>query len=232
MTDDIEGEVQQSGDAAPPSEPAAEPGEIVSSDDIRRAVEIQRERGPDGKFVKSGEARQDEPRAAKGIATASTPRGVPKEAAAAPKPETGARPPAGFSVTSKQAWESLPEQVKADIVKREAEIEAGAKRYSGLASFAEEAERNGTTLQNAVADYSAVETEVRRDPVAGIEFMFRKLGACRPQPMGQALFGVAARARRRPTGGPSGATGADRSECDRRAGDAGGPLRIPNAGNQ
>jgi hypothetical protein len=52
-------------------------------------------------------------------------------------------------VATKQAWDALPEHVKADIAKREADIEAGTKRYVGLARFAEEAERNGTTLQNA-----------------------------------------------------------------------------------
>jgi hypothetical protein len=185
MADDLEGDVQQSpADSTPPSAPASEPGEIVSSDDIRRAVETQRERGPDGRF-----ARGEQRGAAAGVATAAAAdkpaaRGVGRDreaGAGASEPakadsSAGHRPPPGFSVAAKQAWDALPEPVKADIVRREAEIEAGTKRYSGLANFAEEAERNGTTLQNAVADYSAVETELRRDPVAGVEFMFRKMG--------------------------------------------------------
>jgi hypothetical protein len=65
--------------------------------------------------------------------------------------------------------------LKADIAKRESEVDAGFKRYGGLGKFAEEAERNGTTLQNAVSSYVAVESEIRKDPVSGMELLCRLL---------------------------------------------------------
>jgi hypothetical protein len=50
------------------------------------------------------------------------------------------------------------------------------QRYGGLSKFADEAERNGTSLQNAVNDYVTVESELRRDFVGGVEFLCRRLG--------------------------------------------------------
>jgi hypothetical protein len=66
--------------------------------------------------------------------------------------------------------------VKEDIAKREAGIDAAMQRYGGLAKFADEAERNHTTLQAAVTDYVAVEAELRKDPIGGIDFLCRRLG--------------------------------------------------------
>jgi hypothetical protein len=180
MADDIEGEIQEAPVEAPISEPSADPAEERRAE-IRRAVDAQRERGPDGKFVKS-ESKGSEPTQrgpAKGVATGTPqPPRLDDGTADAIKAEAtpGTRPPPGFSVATKQAWDALPDHVKADIAKRETEIDTGMKRYGGLANFAEEAERNGTTLQNAVSDYVAVETELRKDPVSGVEFLFKKMG--------------------------------------------------------
>lgn len=86
------------------------------------------------------------------------------------------RPPPGFSVASKAAWETLPQSVRDDIAKREQEVDNGFKRYSGLGKFAEEAERNGTTLQNAVNDYVSIENSLRQNFVGGIEFICQRMG--------------------------------------------------------
>jgi hypothetical protein len=190
MIEDIEGEGQEPvGDTSPSSEPSSDPAEDLSSD-IRKAVETQRERGPDGKFVKGA----DKGGADKGVSTGaaadkSVSRAVGAGAGAgieghgdkgaeAPKPGSapGYAPPPGFSVATKQAWDTLPDHVKADIARRESEITSGMQRYGGLRNFAEEAERNGTTLQNAVSDYVAVETELKKDPVRGVEFLFQRMG--------------------------------------------------------
>jgi hypothetical protein len=181
MADDIESEIQEAPVEAPASE-TSDPAEERRSE-IRRAVEAQRERGPDGKFVKSDSRAGNG--AASGIATGGEDTGAPPKApdkaSASPnqgeaeKP-LGFRPPPGFSVATKQTWDALPDHVKADIAKREGEIDSGMKRYGGLARFAEEAESNGTTLQNAVADYDEVEKALRKDPVDGVEFMFKKMG--------------------------------------------------------
>jgi hypothetical protein len=188
MIDDIEGDAggqESTGDTAPSSEPVSDRAEELTSE-IRRSIDTQRERGPDGKFVRT-EGKSDSgvaqgARAAKGVSTGgSTPAagtGPAPTAGTGAAPEHGIKPapPLGFSVPSKQAWDTLPDAVKADIVKRETDIETGMRRYSGLANFAESAERNGTTLQNAVSDYVAVEDELRKDPVSGVEFLFRKMG--------------------------------------------------------
>ena len=189
MIDDIEGDVggqESAGDTAPSSEPSSDTAEELTSE-IRRSIDTQRERGPDGKFVKGSGEQSRGP--AKGVATGAAPdKPVPgnlgrdgKPAAQGPsapaaEPSVGVRPPPGFSVATKQAWDTLPEHVKADIAKRESEFEGGLQRYGGLKSFAEAAERNGTTLQSAVTDYVAVEDELRKDPVNGVEFLFRKMG--------------------------------------------------------
>jgi hypothetical protein len=185
VVDDIEGDGGQEGpaDTGPSSEPASDVASELTSE-IRRSIDTQRERGPDGKFVKTdgkpgpGSAQGIPAKAAKGVATGGAPieaetgAGNPTLLRDAP----GVRPPPGFSVAAKQAWDALPEAVKADIAKRESDFEVGLKRYTGLANFAETAERNGTTLQNAVSDYVAIEEELRKDPVNGVEFLFRRMG--------------------------------------------------------
>jgi hypothetical protein len=182
VTEDIEGDVgQESTGDAPSSEPSSDPAEELSSE-IRRSIDTQRERGPDGKFVRS---EGKEGGAAKGIATGTatadsgTPKGVGRRqsggAAIADEPRSAIRPPPGFSVAAKQAWDSLPEAVKADISKREAEVNAGLQRYGGLKAYADEAERNGKSLQAAVHDYVTVEHELGKDAVGGIEYLCRRL---------------------------------------------------------
>jgi hypothetical protein len=86
------------------------------------------------------------------------------------------RPPPGFSVASKEAWDQLPDSVKTDIAKRETEMNAGMQRYSGLGRYASEAERNGTTLQKAVDDYYAVEQSLRGDFIGGVEAICQRFG--------------------------------------------------------
>ena len=86
------------------------------------------------------------------------------------------RPPPGFSVQSKADWDKLPEHVRADIAKREAEVDAGFKRYSGLGKYAQEAEKNGTTLQTAVDDYYAIEQGLRKDFLGGLEAICQRFG--------------------------------------------------------
>ena len=141
-----------------------EPEAAVEETDEARAARARDEKG---RFApKAGE--EPEPAAAPV---------VEQPAAAAPASEASAyRPPPGFSVASKTAWDQLPESVRADIAKREEEVDAGFKRYTGLGRFAEEAERNGTTLQAAVADYHQVETGLRQNFLAGVEGICQRFG--------------------------------------------------------
>jgi hypothetical protein len=86
------------------------------------------------------------------------------------------RPPGGFSPATKAIWDTLPESVKADIAKREAEVSTGFKSYEGLAPFAKLAESNGTTIQRALHEYNALENTFSQDPIKGVEAICQRLG--------------------------------------------------------
>ena len=108
------------------------------------------------------------------------PEAVAPEAEEAPAPEEKkqdyARAPHGWSVAAKAAYAELPETVKEAIAKREEEVSQGFARYGGLKQYAEIAERNGTTLAQAVNDYAKIEDGLRRDFVSGIDAINARFG--------------------------------------------------------
>jgi len=108
------------------------------------------------------------------------PEAVAPEAEEAPAPEEKkqdyARAPHGWSVAAKAAYSELPETVKEAIAKREEEVSQGFARYGGLKQYAEIAERNGTTLAQAVNDYAKIEDGLRRDFVSGIDAINARFG--------------------------------------------------------
>jgi hypothetical protein len=59
--------------------------------------------------------------------------------------------------------------------------------YEGIDQYAKEAAKNGTTLKNALADYSAVEKAFRADPVKGFTYACQRLGY-NPVAVAQALL--------------------------------------------
>lgn len=111
---------------------------------------------------------------------AKEPEAVTAEAEEAPAPEEKkqehARAPHGWSVAAKAAYGELPETVKEAIAKREEEVSQGFARYGGLKQYAEIAERNGTTLAQAVNDYAKIEDGLRRDFVSGIDAINARFG--------------------------------------------------------
>lgn len=89
----------------------------------------------------------------------------------APAILTPDKAPPSFSVKSKAAWQALPAEVRADIVKRETEIQSGLgalKDYKDLKPWAELAASKGTTLTAALKSYTGIEQLLKRDPAAGI----------------------------------------------------------------
>jgi hypothetical protein len=136
----------------------------------------ERPRDEKGRFAAKTDDKE-EPGAPKDRTDAS--RGEPteaKEGVPAPNVAPDApKPPAGFSAAAKAQWDKLPDIVKADIAKREADVDRGFKRYEGLGRFAELCERNGTTLPTAVAQYNQLENMFVRDPVAGITAICQRL---------------------------------------------------------
>lgn len=184
--------------AAAPATPAPEPSR---RDVIAAAVAKQRDpssenapakgtapgdrpRAPDGKFA-PGVDRPAPDRVANPAApsAAAAPNAPPVDAAApaAASPEAApvVRPPPGWSPASKVAFDTLPESVKADIAKREREVDQGfAKlaKYKPVDKYLDMAERGGTTLDKALENYTGIETLLRRDVFAGVEQVLKNVG--------------------------------------------------------
>lgn len=86
-----------------------------------RVEEAKRARAADGKFTKLEEGAAKEP---------ATPKSTPEpEANAQPTASKPVGPPSGWSKEAKAVWDQLPEAVKADAVRREAEVSKGFDEY-------------------------------------------------------------------------------------------------------
>jgi hypothetical protein len=75
------------------------------------------------------------------------------------------RPPKRLPVRTKGRWQTLPEWLREDIIAREEEFDSAFKRYDGLGQYTLEAEKNHTTLANAIRDYAEIEGKFRTDPL-------------------------------------------------------------------
>lgn len=157
---------------APSPEPLSEPAAAVSTDETGGP-----KRDEFGRFVKAdpGKAAPEPPQA-----QAVPVPGVPEP----PRAPAGAAiaaqaPPPGWSVASKALFDKLPDPVKQDIAKREAEIATGFAKlteFKGLDEYANIARSNGTTLPDAIGRYVAAENFLETNPVGGILWMCERFG--------------------------------------------------------
>lgn len=88
-------------------------------------------------------------------------------------------PPSSWSVKSKAAWDRLPEEVRADIVKREAETAQGLaalRDYKDLKPYAELASKHNTTIKDYVDRTLKIENLLRQDLGAGIAVILQNYG--------------------------------------------------------
>jgi hypothetical protein len=88
-------------------------------------------------------------------------------------------PPPGWSVSSKAAFDELPDAVKADIAKREREIDQGfakLKEYKGLEPYADAARQHNITLPELMGRYQKAEQFLQRDPANAILWMCQNYG--------------------------------------------------------
>jgi hypothetical protein len=92
-------------------------------------------------------------------------------------------PPRRFSVAAKEAWASVPETVRAEVLRLEAELTAGLKKHqaaaerdANLADFHARAAKGGITLQEALSAYVNLEDLLRTDPDKGLEAIFQNVG--------------------------------------------------------
>jgi hypothetical protein len=148
---------------------------------IRAAIDKQRnpEGVPETDEAKAARLRDEGGRFKAAEPAVKAPAAAPGAPIAAPAPDGApqvSRPPGGFSPATKAAWDTLPDFVKADIAKREAEVSTGFKSYEGLAPFAKLAESNGTTIQRALQEYNTLENTFSQDPIKGIEAICHRLG--------------------------------------------------------
>lgn len=169
--------------------------EDAAAADERTAAE--RARDEKGRFAKPEALARPESKTEKPLAPAEAkPQEQIKPAETKPEPQiapqtTGPRPPPGWSVKSKAEWDKLPEHIRADIAKRETEVNQGfakLQQYRGLDRYVEQAQRGGTTLDRALEAYTGLEELLRRDPVQGLLAIGQNLGMS-PQQMVQLLSG-------------------------------------------
>jgi hypothetical protein len=96
---------------------------------------------------------------------------------------TASAPPARFSPVAKEAWASVPDTVRAEVLRLKKELTAGltkhqaaAARDADLAGFHDRAAKGGTTLQEALSRYASLEDLLRSDPDRGLEAIFQNIG--------------------------------------------------------
>jgi hypothetical protein len=103
---------------------------------------------------------------------------VASEGNTVPQPVAGGPPPS-FSVKTKAEWQAIPEHVRADIVKREAEMQQGLvalRDYKDLKPYAEMAQRHNTSIKDYIDRTLRIEGLIKQDLGAGIAHIAQNAG--------------------------------------------------------
>jgi hypothetical protein len=88
-------------------------------------------------------------------------------------------PPPGWSVASKAAWDKLPEHIRADIIKRETEVNTGFAQYAGmkeLLPYQQRAQSQGGSLKQMLDGFIGLEEQLRQNPEHGFLTIANRLG--------------------------------------------------------
>ena len=154
---------------------------LDSVNDAEEAATGDRARGPDGKFV-AKDTQDTAPEAAK------PDEAKPEDA----KPDDNkalAEPPSRFSPDAKAAWASAPPAVQGEIKRAITEMEQGLAQKDAtlepLKPFMEMAQKSGTTVEAALANYVNLEQLLARDPRAGFERLAQNMGKTLPDMIAQ-----------------------------------------------
>jgi hypothetical protein len=119
-----------------------------------------------------------------------SPEGVRAAQRANPLPDHAPfrEPPPRFSEPGKQEWAAAPESVRADVYRMHREYQGAYEQYRGaaeafrpIARFHQMAQQYGTTLEQALTNYTGIETKLRADPVAGLDNIVHNLGLTDPE---------------------------------------------------
>lgn len=121
------------------------------------------------------------------------------EAKPAPKPTAYKEAPNGFDDAAKGEWEAVPESVRGAVHRRQQEMERGIQKYrqdaeqfEPVRQFAEMAKQGGTDLPTALHRYVGMESELRRDPISGLQAVVANLGLKKPDGSAVTLRDMAA----------------------------------------
>ncbi len=175
-------EKQRSGDAGA-AESAAPASETPAA--TKPADGEDRARDDKGRFAPKADAQQP----GKPDAAQVTPE-APKADAQTEKPgqETVAlRPPVGWPVQAKAQFANLPPEVQQAIAKREAEVDAGFSKYSGLDQFVKAAAANNRTLPQVLDEVSRIDNAFMQNPLAGLQMIMQRYGL-NPAHVAQAIM--------------------------------------------
>jgi hypothetical protein len=132
---------------------------VEAKPDVKPEVKTERQRDETGKFASD----------------------KPKEQ---PKPShTAGDAPARFTKDVKDVWATLPDNVRGEVTRMERELTEGyakhrqaAERDAGLAEYHEMAQKGGTTVKEALANYVGMENMIRQDPIRGLERVCQNMG--------------------------------------------------------
>jgi hypothetical protein len=104
-------------------------------------------------------------------AQTQTPPSTPNDPKQVAPPAAPVAPvaPRGWSPASKAAFDQLPDSIKADVVKRENEVNQGFAKYSGLDKHVQDFEAAGVKLPDAIAAYREAENQLSRNFPNGVE---------------------------------------------------------------
>lgn len=176
-----------------------EPVDVQPADTSPQRVQESAKTEPEQKPAEAGDSNRDElgrfkpkaeaktetppvaaPQAEQKAAAGSQP--VPPQSPAEATPLAG--PPPSWSVAAKTKWEAIPQEVRAEIAKREGEVAEGMaalRDYKDLRQFNDMARSSGTTLAAAMQHYVNMENVIRRDPAAGLALIAQNAGMTQQQ---------------------------------------------------
>jgi len=105
-----------------------------------------------------------------------------------PKHAPFAEPLPWMAESAKRDWAVTPETVRGDIHRRHSEFNRAAQHYQGMAEayrpiepYRQMAQQHGTTLEQALHNYTSIEAKLRSDPIAGLDQIVNNLGLTDPQ---------------------------------------------------
>jgi hypothetical protein len=97
-------------------------------------------------------------------------------------------PPPRMADHAKNDWATAPESVRGEVYRMQREFDHAYQHYRGaaeafmpVAKFHEMAQQYGTTLEQALTNYTGIEQKLRADPVAGLDQIVYNLGLTDPE---------------------------------------------------